>query len=63
MNEMEKKEIVQRTKAMDAEEQRLALKAIPTIVLLAEVQRRIEVNENMIAGMKALLRMPERGAE
>lgn len=63
MNEMEKKQIAQRTKAMDAEEQCLALKVIPTSILIAEVQRRVEVSENTIAGMKALLRMPEGGAE
>lgn len=57
MTQIEKEETKNRMKALDAEEQQIALKVMPTEVLLGELERRISVQAEIINGVKAALRM------
>lgn len=57
MNQIEKNEFKDRIKAMDAEEQRLALQLFPNEALIAELGRRIGMQDQIIKGVHAALKL------
>lgn len=56
---MEKTGLADRIRAMEPEELQLAVRLIPSGILIGEVARRSSETEKMISGIKGLLKMGE----
>ena len=57
MNQMEKNEFKERINGMDEEEKRLALQLFSNETLIAEVGRRIGMQDQIIRGVHAALKL------
>ena len=57
MNQMEKNEFKERINGMDEEEKRLALQLFSNETLIAEVGRRIGMQDQIIKGVHAALKL------
>lgn len=57
MGDLEKMELADRIKAMDEEEKRLAVRFIPSDILIDEIARRSMETEKMIAGIRDLAKV------
>lgn len=54
---MDKQELFERIRAMEEDEQRIAVRAIASNILIEEYVRRFETQEEMISGARRSLRM------
>lgn len=59
MNDLEKQEITNRAKAMNEQEQALVLKMISSDLMWDELRRRDNINRNMIASCREVMKISE----